>query len=793
MTRISAATELGLFGCLAVAAALGACSPATAHDWGAFDVLKTSAPLPTRMLGHTPLKNDADYAKVVRWGADWFRTLTFGNEHTMTDVAGLLDGEVEVPCEGCAPGCTRKARVLPYVMTAIDDLDGVRGNLFQGNGGPDGNGYTSDLVVRFPKGTKLFGTIPVPEALHTGFDVEAGSPLPIGVVPVPAPAPEQSRPELINLADFGATGPNTKVRLGLTCAVCHFSLDVDWDGKADLKSAWLDHPTPGSKYRPEDAWAIGNQDIHFGWLFSLSANPLLGFTVQSGPVGPNSAKAARDWTRWVKANYRSAPEAVMRSVAIGMLAEPRGWADDTPDAIHNPNQFPVLYTHMNWPYNVDGVLINASDRNNNVWTGALEFTGLIGLSADRAGGTQKLLFWQEQSVYADFTAAELADVLLYYSPAVTRANSPEAGRAKLDALTADVLGTSDGVPGLLDPDSVVVMRGLPNVIPEAVYNHPANAGRRRTAKEYGGDAEYRNLLVGMLGIRVKTPKAVLAEPAIQAFLRDYPEIANNPVERDELATEAVSVMLNWLKPPTNKSTLLAKAAALVEPGYRVFKEAGCANCHRGPLLTDNIIRGYQELGTNNQRAAATAPLQTLIAPAYDPKTGEAVGTGFFGGLFGERKAGYKTLTLRYLWGSAPYLHDGGVGVSLDPAGPPAGDDLRALLSRQDKLYGVARALYYRETNQAPWLRSDAALSLQALLLKSERAKVLTANQNDKAFPVPGLNETFTINQVGVEGVGHDFYIDDVPGGERISALVAFLLALDDCPGQHASPPVACTP
>jgi hypothetical protein len=37
--------------------------------------------------------------------------------------------------------------------------------------------------------------------------------------------------------------------------------------------------------------------------------------------------------------------------------------------------------------------------------------------------------------------------------------------------------------------------------------------------------------------------------------------------------------------------------------------------------------------------------------------------------------------------------------------------------------------------------------------------------------------------LGAEGRGHEFWIDDVPGGERVSALVAFLLALDDAPGQ----------
>ena len=49
-----------------------------------------------------------------------------------------------------------------------------------------------------------------------------------------------------------------------------------------------------------------------------------------------------------------------------------GTEDDTPDARYNPAQLPALYTRRNWPYNYDGAFINPADRNNGVWTGALE-------------------------------------------------------------------------------------------------------------------------------------------------------------------------------------------------------------------------------------------------------------------------------------------------------------------------------------------------------------------------------------------------------------------------------------
>jgi len=39
-----------------------------------------------------------------------------------------------------------------------------------------------------------------------------------------------------------------------------------------------------------------------------------------------------------------------------------------------------------------------------------------------------------------------------------------------------------------------------------------------------------------------------------------------------------------------------------------------------------------------------------------------------------------------------------------------------------------------------------------------------------------------MSQMQIEGIGHDYWIDDELGGDTITALVAFLLALDDDPG-----------
>ncbi len=811
-TRLRAGLPAMLLLLGGASAALVAC--ASANPYRDFDVLKQPAPRASPTLRRVPISPE-DYQRFLQLGEAWFRNETFGGEKATTDVAGLFQAELEVPCEGAPPAahCRQKVSALPYLVKALDRLDGVEGNLFEGehgaNGGPDGNGYTSDLVLEFPPGTTLAG-LPVPERLHTGLDVDAGFPWPIGIVAVPATEPKDaSLPYLVEPSKLGA-GPAApgKYRVGITCALCHYTLDVDKDGHPDMRSSRWGADTPGSLWPARNAWGIGNQDVHFGWLFALTENPLLGFTVLSGPVGKNTPADALAWVRWVKENYRRDPEAVRREVVRGMLVQPRGLADDTPNALHDANQLPLLFTWNNWPYNFDGSFSDPSDRNNGVWTGAVDFTGLISLASDRSGGRSRGLGWEPDSVYTLLTAEEYADVIVDQSPAVKF--DPSVRRALKD----DILGYSDGVPGMLRPDNVVLMKNAIGALPQRVLEHPDNVthDRLRTPEDFGGDAPERGDMMVLLGTRVVTTCKVRQELDVPGLVKKYPGL-----NADDFESDVVSLMLDWLTPPANKSTLLAGARGLVRRGYEIFKQAGCAHCHNGPYLTNNRMNrlyarrseevgiaapstaGFRALGRGSGPALQTAPfrsianrpLQLYVSQAYDPETGLATGEGSpLRGLFGTRPVGYKTLTLRYLWGSAPYLHDGGVAVTIRPGASPAGDDLRALLARptNELLYGMASLLSYRERSQTnePW--PNAALSLQALLLAAERAKV-RADNRAALMPVPigsadnplHAPATTSLNQLGVEGEGHDFYIDDVPGGERITALVAFLLALDDSP------------
>jgi hypothetical protein len=742
--------------------ALAACSPKTT-DWGDFDALKTRAPAPQRRIGDQRI-DEATYREARALGERWFRETTFGNERTITDVLGLLGGSVEVPCtiSGRATRCSEP--VLPYFVRAVDALDGSPGNLFQGNGG----GLTSDLVLAFPKNTSLHG-IPVPERVHTGLDVEAGAAWPIGLVPVPAAPADAALPYLLEPRALGAgDAPPGKVRLGLTCATCHFSLDVDWDGKADLRSAWSHEPTPGSPYRPEHAWPIGNQDLKLGWLIALSKNPLAVFSVFSGSLGGRTATDARAFGRWVKEHYRTAPETIVREVVRGMLMQPRGFADDTPDGLFHAIQLPSLYTRGNHPFNFDGNFVNADDRNNGVWTIALDPTELVSLCKDRAGTLARLGF-AARGLYHEFSAAEFAELQVAFSPAVIHDPSAAA------RLRNDILGKSDGVPGLLDRDSLLLVPGLPGSIPDDVRNHEQNrkTGRNRSPESFGGDARHRAAVLGYGGVRVRTPPQIRSTPVVREWVKKY------GLNADEVVSQAVSLMLDSLDPPANRAPFLAGAQPLVERGHRVFRSAGCAECHRGPFFTDNLIHPLEELETQPARAEFSRLLQRFLAPTYDATTGKAVHGGPLE-LPGLRRVGYKTVTLRYVWGSAPYLHDGGVAVTAMPNGPPA-RDLKSHLARRDLVHGTGPILAYREAAPDSHYRADAALSLQALVLRSERKKVLAGNVAP-VLAVPGTDRKMSAADLGIEGVGHSYFIEDAPGGDDVTALVAFLLALDDEPG-----------
>ncbi len=247
------------------------------------------------------------------------------------------------------------------------------------------------------------------------------------------------------------------------------------------------------------------------------------------------------------------------------------------------------------------------------------------------------------------------------------------------------------------------------------------------------------------------------------------------------ADNAMSAFQNSLVPPANRTPENSQAlnTGSVRRGARVFAEANCATCHIAPFFTDNKIHPIAEIGTNSARARSRLKLNDLLVPpqlyAFNtavpiPDNAQVLDVPTEGisdspttlpkGIL--PNGGYKTTSLRGLYLSAPYLHDGGVAVragslKVDANGSfnvvdPSGLGLTGTLSQS--------------------LPADAASSLRALVDRQLRALVVKANQ---AYPA--------LVRSNLDGTGHDFYVDQQAGfnANQQTDLINFLLALDDDP------------
>jgi len=228
------------------------------------------------------------------------------------------------------------------------------------------------------------------------------------------------------------------------------------------------------------------------------------------------------------------------------------------------------------------------------------------------------------------------------------------------------------------------------------------------------------------------------------------------------AANAMSAFQNSLVPPANRTQQNKQAlkSGSVKRGAKVFETANCATCHIPPFFTDNKTHPINEIGTNSARAQSRLALNNLLvepklysfdttipvsanAEVLDVPTkgiSESATTLPLGIL---PNGGYKTTTLRGLYFSAPYLHDGGVAVregslKVFPDGRFEVVDLNGL--------GLTGTL-------SLGLPADPANSLRPLLDRSLREKVVAANKLNPAL-----------------------------GPQQQTDLINFLLALDDDPG-----------
>ena len=284
-----------------------------------------------------------------------------------------------------------------------------------------------------------------------------------------------------------------------------------------------------------------------------------------------------------------------------------------------------------------------------------------------------------------------------------------------------------------------------------------------------GAGDYPNLQPSLL-----TFNGLMFSP--NTFAQDDP--ASGPFF---FADNALAVFQNSLIPPANRNrqNLLALKTGSVQRGAQVFERANCATCHIPPFFTDNKIYPISEIGTNPARAKSHLALNDLLVPpklytfntpipvpvdaeVLDvPTEGITAGpTTLPNGLVPD--GGYRTTSLRGLYLSAPYLHDGGVAVR---AGTLKLHNSGEFTIIDPSGLGLTGTLSINKP-------ADSASSLRALLDRQLREQVVQANKAN-----PGLVSS------NLDGIGHDFYVDAAAGftPAEQTDLVNFLLALDDAP------------
>jgi Di-haem oxidoreductase, putative peroxidase len=491
----------------------------------------------------------------------------------------------------------------------------------------------------------------------------------------------------------------------ITCAICHATLSKE--GKR----------LPG----------VPNGELAISLVIALAPNSAAGFArLNFNPLDPKyqgNGKTIID----SKGNSVELPDPDKLEQAFddAVLDVPFGNFESSPDSINDTTQIPSVFTFKNHPYAADGQFAVGP------------FAGLSAINNAVHSSEINLL-----------AAAQISEETLGIDPEV-------------------YIGTflqNAADPRLRLPEGVKPSEWLRKVAPDVAQ---AELEDQVAAPGTGTYPNLKPSLFTYNGLVFSPNTEKPGDIASGTFL-----FANN----------AMSAFQNSLVPPANQTpeNWQALNSNSVRRGAKVFEQANCATCHLPPFFTDNTIHPIDEIRTNPARAQSRLGLNKLLVPpklyAFNtpvpiPANAEVLDVPTQGisdspttlpkGIL--PKGGYKTTTLRGLYLSAPYLHDGGAAVgagslSVNSNGSfnvvdPSGLGLTGTLSQGKP--------------------ADAASSLRALVDRQLRALVVKANQANPALVRSNL-----------DGTGHDFYVDRQAGfnPNQQTDLINFLLALDDNPG-----------
>ncbi|MEH1853519.1 MAG: hypothetical protein V7L11_18040 [Nostoc sp.] len=493
----------------------------------------------------------------------------------------------------------------------------------------------------------------------------------------------------------------------ITCALCHVTLSND------------------SKVIP----GVPNGELASPLLIALAPNTAAGFArLNFNPLDPQykgNGKTIID-SKGNKVELPD-PDKLEKAFDDAVLDVPFGHFESSPDGIRDSTQIPSLFTFKNHPYaasgeGASGPFAGLSALNNGVHSSEINLLAAAQLSADTLG----------------------IDPEVYIGTFLQNA----------------------AVPSLRLPEGVIVKPSewLRKIAPNPTQ---AELEDQIPAPGTGTYPKLRPTLFSLNGLVFSPNTQKPGDIASGSFL---------------FASNAMSAFQNSLVPPANQTpeNWQALTSNSVKRGAKVFEKANCATCHIPPFFTDNKIHPIDEILTNPARAQSRLGLNKLLVapklytfntPVPIPANAEVLDVPTQGisdtpttlpkGIL--PKGGYKTTTLRGLYASAPYLHDGGAAVR---AGSLKFDSNGCFTVFNKSGLGLSGTL-------SLGIPADPASSLRALVDRDLRALVIKAN---KANP--------SLVRSNLDGTGHDFYVDRQAGfnSNQQADLINFLLALDDNPG-----------
>ncbi|WP_198509030.1 electron transport protein [Bacillus sp. FJAT-44742] len=240
--------------------------------------------------------------EILDLGRKSFYEETFGNEVFLTDVMGILDGPLSI-----------------YdFMKAIVKLAG---------------NPTDNLQVELPKTVTIGGiTLEKGTMIDTGLDVPRGAVMPLGM-PI--------------------TVDRGRVKAGISCALCHASVDMKNNGNV--------------------VEGATNTDLNTGTLMALASNSASYFTHTDVENLENYVEDVHRSVETTKGETEPLPdiEALETAVDETLMKWPPGFFDATIDMEANPTQVSDSFTFGDHPYSWSGMGMAGTFRglttlNNNV-------------------------------------------------------------------------------------------------------------------------------------------------------------------------------------------------------------------------------------------------------------------------------------------------------------------------------------------------------------------------------------------------------------------------------------------